>query len=61
LKDNRGRKITEEKGKKEGEEGEARKNNVYKKAIGLVFWNVAGVKRQGLLGLFRKVRCNRTV
>jgi len=37
LKDNRGRKITEGEGKKEGEEGEARKNSMYK-AIGLVFW-----------------------
>jgi len=41
LKDNRGRKITEG---EEKQEGEAKKNNVYKKAIGLVFWNVAGVK-----------------
>jgi len=44
LKDSRGRKITEGKGKEEGEEGEVRKNSVYKKAIGLVFWNVAGEK-----------------
>jgi len=49
LKDSRGRKITEGErkkegeSKKEGEEREARKNSVYK-AIGLVFWNVAGIK-----------------
>jgi len=44
LKDSRGRKVTEGEGKEEGEEGEARKNSVYKKAIGIVFWNVAIVK-----------------
>jgi len=35
---------TEGEGKEEGEEGEARKNSGYKKAIRIVFWNVAGVK-----------------
>jgi len=45
LKDSRGRKITEREGKKEGEEGETRKNSMYK-AIGLVFWNVAGIKNK---------------
>jgi len=31
---------------KEGEEGEARKNSEYKKVIGIVFWNITGVKRK---------------
>jgi len=36
---------TEGEGKEKGEEGEARKNSEYKKAIGIVFSNVAGVKK----------------
>jgi len=45
LKDSRGRKITEGEGRKEGEERETRKNSMYK-AIGLVFWNVAGIQNK---------------
>jgi len=37
LKDSRGRKVTEGEGKEEGEEREARKKSIYKKAIGIVF------------------------
>jgi len=63
FKGSRGRKVMEVvgegmkgEGRKEGEEMEARKNSKYKKAIGIVFWNIAGVKkRQRFLGLFRKV------
>jgi len=36
---------TEEEGKEKGEEGEAWKNSEYKKAIGIVFWNVAEIKK----------------
>jgi len=36
---------TDREGKEKGEEGQARKNSEYKKAIGIVFWNVAGVKK----------------
>jgi len=35
---------TEGEGKENGEEGEARWNSEHKKAIGIIFWNVAGVK-----------------
>jgi len=44
LKDSRERRVTEEveemeeEGKEKGEEGVARKNSEYKKAIGIVFW-----------------------
>jgi len=37
-------KGTQGEGKKKGEEGEA-KNSEYKKAIGIAFWNIAGVKK----------------
>jgi len=37
--------VTEREGKEKGEEGEAETNSEYKKAIGIVFWNVTGVKK----------------
>jgi len=37
---------TEREGREEGEEGEARKNSEYKKTIGIMLWNIAGVKRK---------------
>jgi len=46
---------TEREGREEGEEREARKNREHKKAKGIVFWNIAEVKKgQRFLGLFRK-------
>jgi len=37
-------KGTQGEGKEKGEEEKA-KNSEYKKAIGIVFWNIAGVKK----------------
>jgi len=33
-------------GREEGEKRATRKNSAYKKAIGIVFWNIAGAKRK---------------
>jgi len=38
--------VAEREGKEEEEKGEARKNNEYKKAIRIVFWNITRVKRK---------------